>query len=159
DFSAGLVAALALVVGMHAARRDGVGRDCDVSLFDTAISMLNYPATWHLTAGYTPQRTSRPAHPSLVPFQHFPTAAGWIVIACPKEKFWRRLVDVLERPDLATDARFEDYDARRRNRHELEQLLDEVLLTRTSAEWVERLAAAEVPCARINDVPQALAEP
>jgi crotonobetainyl-CoA:carnitine CoA-transferase CaiB-like acyl-CoA transferase len=159
DFGAGMVAALALVVGVHAARRDGTGMDCDVSLFDTAISMLNYPATWHLTAGYEPGRTSRSAHPSLVPFQNFPTADGWIVIACAKEKFWRRLVDVLRRPDLAGDPRFATYDDRRRNRVELEGVLDGLLSTRSTLEWVELLADAGVPCAPVNDVARALAEP
>ncbi len=43
DYSAGLVAAIAMLAGIHAARRDGVGMDCDVSLFDTALAMLTYP--------------------------------------------------------------------------------------------------------------------
>jgi crotonobetainyl-CoA:carnitine CoA-transferase CaiB-like acyl-CoA transferase len=159
DFGAGFVAALALVVGLHAARRDGVGMDCDVSLFDTAISMLNYPATWHLTAGYEPGRTTRSAHPSLVPFQNFPTGDGWIVVACAKEKFWRRLVDVLGRPELATDTRFATYDDRRRNQAELQLVLDELLSVKSAADWVELLADAGVPCAPVNDVAQALAEP
>ena len=64
DFSGGFVAALSLMIGLHAARRDGIGMDCDVSLFDTAVHLLSYPATWHLTAGFTPQRTARSAHPS-----------------------------------------------------------------------------------------------
>jgi len=51
DFSGGYVAALSLLAGLHAARRDGIGMDCDVSLYDTALSMLTYPATWHLNAG------------------------------------------------------------------------------------------------------------
>ncbi|MFS8497330.1 MAG: CoA transferase, partial [Micromonosporaceae bacterium] len=56
DYCGGLVAAVALLAGVHAARRDGVGTDCDISLFDTAIGLLTYPATWHLTAGYEPAR-------------------------------------------------------------------------------------------------------
>jgi crotonobetainyl-CoA:carnitine CoA-transferase CaiB-like acyl-CoA transferase len=81
DYSGGFVAAIALLAGLHAARRDGIGLDCDVSLFDTAISLLNYPATWHLTEGFDAVRTTRSAHPSIVPFQNFRTADGWIVVA------------------------------------------------------------------------------
>ncbi len=81
DYSGGFVAAIALLIGLHAARRDGVGMDCDVSLFDTAMNLLSYPATWHMTAGFEPHRTARSAHPSVVPFQNFPTADGWIVVA------------------------------------------------------------------------------
>jgi crotonobetainyl-CoA:carnitine CoA-transferase CaiB-like acyl-CoA transferase len=159
DFSAGYVAALALLAGLHAARRDGVGMDCDVSLFDTAISMLNYPATWHMAGGYEPVRTRRSAHPSLVPFQNFPTGDGWIVIACPKEKFWHRLVDVLGRPELATDPRFATYDDRRAHHAELEQIIDDVLSARTTSEWIELLVDAGVPCAPVNDVAHAMSDP
>lgn len=51
DYSGGFVAAISLLAGLHAARRDGVGMDCDVSLYDTAIGLLTYPAVWHLNAG------------------------------------------------------------------------------------------------------------
>lgn len=159
DFSGGFVAAIALLAGIHAARRDGVGMDCDVSLFDTAISLLNYPATWHMAGGFEPARTARSAHPSLVPFQNFPTADGWIVIACAKEKFWHRLVQVLGRPDLATDPRFVTYDDRRAHRGELERILDDLLATRTATEWIELLIEAGVPCAPVNDVAQAIRDP
>src|SRR5438067_1592883 len=73
------------------ASRTGVGMDCDVSLYDVAISFLSYPGTWHLTAGHEPERMSRSAHPSLVPFQAFRAADGWVVIGCAKEKFFSRM--------------------------------------------------------------------
>ena len=56
DYSGGLVAAIAVLAGVHAARRDGVGCDCDVSLFDTALAMLTYPAIWALNGNFTPSR-------------------------------------------------------------------------------------------------------
>ncbi len=71
DFSGGLVAAISLLAGVHAARRDGLGMDCDVSLYDTAIGMLTYPATWHLNAGFEPVRTHNSAHPHLCPSKPF----------------------------------------------------------------------------------------
>jgi crotonobetainyl-CoA:carnitine CoA-transferase CaiB-like acyl-CoA transferase len=159
DFAGGLVAALALMVGLHAARRDDIGMDCDVSLFDVAISMLSYPATWHLTSGFVPERLSRSAHPSLVPFQNFPTADGWIVVACPKEKFWVRLAEALGRPDLATDPRFSSFEQRRIHRSALVAEVDKILGTATTASWLERLGAAGVPCGPVNDIESALADP
>jgi crotonobetainyl-CoA:carnitine CoA-transferase CaiB-like acyl-CoA transferase len=159
DFSGGFVAALATMVGVHAARRDGVGMDCDVSLFDTALSLLTYPATWHLTRGFTPTRTARSAHPSLVPFQNFATADGWIVVACAKEKFWRALTGVIGRPELAADRRFADFAARYRHREELLAILEDVFLTRTTASWLEALAGAEVPSGPVNTVADALTDP
>jgi crotonobetainyl-CoA:carnitine CoA-transferase CaiB-like acyl-CoA transferase len=159
DFSGGFVAALSLLAGLHAARRDDIGLDCDVSLFDTAVGLLTYVGTWHLSAGHVPARTSRSAHPSLVPFQNFPTADGWIVVSSPKEKFWHRLVRALGLDEMADDKRFATFEDRRQNAPELIAALDVVFSTRTTAHWVEVLTAAEVPCGPVNDVAQALQDP
>jgi crotonobetainyl-CoA:carnitine CoA-transferase CaiB-like acyl-CoA transferase len=159
DLSGGYVAALALMAGLWRARRDGVGCDCDIALFDTALAELMYVGTWTATAGYEPRRHRNSAHPSIVPFQNFETADGWIVIACPKEKFWHALCDVLGRPDLVADDRFADFAGRDRNREALLAELDVAFATRTTAAWLEALAAAGVPCAPVNDVVTALADP
>lgn len=159
DYCGGLVAAISLLAGVHAARRDGVGTDCDVSLFDTAISMLTYPATWHLTAGYEPVRTRHSAHPSLVPFQNFRAADGWLVVACAKEKFWRRLTEAVGRPELATDPRFATFADRQRNSDVLLPILEELFRSRTVADWLAVLQPAGVPCGPVNTVAQALADP
>ena len=159
DFSAGYVAALALVAGLHAARRDGAGMDCDISLYDVAINFLTYQGTWHLTGDYQPQRMARSAHPSVVPFQNFPTADGWMVVACPKDKFWRRLAEAVGRPEIAEDVRFGEFASRRTNRDQLVTILDEIFMTRTTGEWLEILGAARVPCAPVWTVEQTLADP
>lgn len=158
DYSAGLVAAIAVLAGLHAARRDGRGCDCDVSLFETAISMLSYPATWLLTGGLPAERTHHSAHPSLVPFQAFKASDGWIVIACPKEKFWAPLCDSLGLDGWATDPRFASFAGRRTHREELLAGLAQRLRAGTVLDWVERLAAAGVPCAPVNEVDAALAD-
>lgn len=159
DFSGGHVAALTVLAALHAARRDGIGCDCDVSLYDVAMNLLTYPATWYLTAGDIPRRSDRSAHPSLVPFQNFPTATGWIVVACPKEKFWLRLVRTVGAPQLADDPRFADFRARHRHGAELVALLDERFLTSSAEEWLALLEAAGVPCAPVRTVPEALEDP
>jgi crotonobetainyl-CoA:carnitine CoA-transferase CaiB-like acyl-CoA transferase len=159
DFSGGYVGALSLMVGLHAARRDGVGMDCDVSLFDTAINLLSYPATWHLSAGFEPQRTAHSAHPSVVPFQNFATADGWIVVACPKEKFWQRLAETIGHPDLATDERFATFAARNAHAKELLTILEAVFRSRSSLHWISHLQAAGIPCAPVNTVAEALSDP
>ena len=91
DYCGGLIAAMSMLAGIHVARRDGLGGDCDLSLFDTAVSMLSYPATWYLTNGHQTTRQTRSAHPSVVPFGAFPTADGWLMLACAKPKFFARL--------------------------------------------------------------------
>jgi crotonobetainyl-CoA:carnitine CoA-transferase CaiB-like acyl-CoA transferase len=159
DYCGGLVAALALVTGIHAARRDGLGMDCDLSLFDVAVSMLSYPATWHLSGGFNPVRTSHSAHPSLVPFQNFETADGWIVVGCAKEKFWRSLTGVIAHPELADDPRFRDFAARYRNRDALIPILVKIFKTRPAEHWLPRLSAAGIPCGPVNTLAEALTDP
>ncbi|TCK27282.1 CaiB/BaiF CoA transferase family protein [Pseudonocardia endophytica] len=158
DYSGGYAAALSLLGAVHAARRDGVGTDCDVSLYDTAVSLLTYPATWHMTAGYEPARTRHSAHPSLIPFQAFEAADGWLIVACPKEKFWHRLVAHVGRPELEEE-RFATFADRDRNRDALLPILEGIFKERTVAEWLDPLYAASIPCAPINEVDGALTDP
>lgn len=159
DYSGGLVAAVSLLAALHAARRDGVGADCDVSLFDTAVSMLTYPAAWALNSDFEPTRTHHSAHPSLVPFQAFPSADGWIVVACPKEKFWRRLTGALGAPELADDPRYASFELRRANSQSLLPVLEAALIKRSTQEWLDVLRAVGVPCGPVNSVREALADP
>jgi len=158
DYCGGLVAAIAMLAALHAARRDGVGADCDVSLYDTAVSLLTYPATWYLNGDFRPGRTRHSAHPSLVPFQAFETAAGWMVVGCAKEKFWRRLADVVGRPDLADDPRFATFADRREHAAELLAILEPIFLQRSAAEWLGPLREAGVPAGPVNDVAGALTD-
>jgi crotonobetainyl-CoA:carnitine CoA-transferase CaiB-like acyl-CoA transferase len=159
DIMAGYVAALAVVAGVRSAERDGIGCDCDISLFETALAALNYVGTWAATRDYQPPRRSNSAHPSIVPFQNFPTADGWVVVACPKDHFWRKLCEAIERPDLAAEDRYESFAGRDRNRDELLAELDAVFAQRTTSDWLGRLAPHGVPCAPVNDVRQALDDP
>jgi len=159
DLSGGYVSAIAVLAGVWRARRDGVGCDCDVSLFETALHELCYVGTWAASRGYVPPRRRNSAHPSIVPFQIFATADGWVVVACPKQKFWESLCAAIGQPELAADERFADFAARDRNRDELLPLLDAAFAGRASAEWLEQLAAAGVPSAAVNDVTAALEDP
>jgi crotonobetainyl-CoA:carnitine CoA-transferase CaiB-like acyl-CoA transferase len=121
--------------------------------------MLSYVAAWHLSAGFTPIRTKNSAHPSLIPFQSFKTADGWIVVACAKEKFWKRLVGALGRPELGTDPRYERFSVRKKNAATLMPKLESYFSARPTADWLSALTAAGVPCGPVNDVGQALADP
>jgi crotonobetainyl-CoA:carnitine CoA-transferase CaiB-like acyl-CoA transferase len=159
DLSGGYASAIALLAGLWRAQREGVGCDCDVSLFETALHELVYVGTWVASRGFEPERLSESAHPSIVPFQNFPTADGWIVVACPKQKFWELLCEAIERPELVSDPRFADFAGRHENRATLVPELRRSFEVRTTEEWLAVLAAAGVPNARVNDVAEALAEP
>ena len=158
DFAGGYAAMVGLMVGLFDAQRTGVGRDIDISLLDTAVSMLSYFAIWTLNRDWIAERTRESAHQTLVPAQNFPTRDGWIVIFCNKDKFWRDLVETLGVPELAEDDRFRTFADRFTNRDVLVSLLHARFTTRTTADWLDRLRG-RVPCAPVNDVRQALADP
>jgi crotonobetainyl-CoA:carnitine CoA-transferase CaiB-like acyl-CoA transferase len=158
DFAGGYAAMVGLMVGLFDAQRTGVGRDIDISLLDTAVSMLSYFAIWTLNRDWIAERTRESAHQTLVPAQNFPTRDGWIVIFCNKDKFWRDLVETLGVPELAEDDRFRTFADRFANRDALISLLHARFTTRTTADWLDRLRG-RVPCAPVNDVRQALADP
>ena len=111
DMMAGVYAATALLGGIVSARATGVGRDVDVSLFDTALANLNYLAAWFLNGGHAQGREPRGAHPSLTPSQLYRTADGWIFIMCNKQKFWPALCEKLGRPEWSDDTRFVSFKA------------------------------------------------
>ncbi len=158
DFAGGYAAMVGLMVGLFDAQRTGVGRDVDISLLDTAVSMLSYFAVWTLNRDWIAERTASSAHQTLVPAQNFPTRDGWIVIFCNKDKFWRDLVETLGAPELARDQRFGTFADRFANKDVLIPLLQARFVTRPTAEWLDRLRG-RVPCAPVNDVRQALADP
>ena len=155
DMMAGVYAALALLAGVLAARASGVGRDVDVSLFDTALANHSYLAAWFLNEGHAQGREPRGAHPSLTPSQLYRTADGWIFIMCNKEKFWPVLCAAIDRPDLAADPRFARFPDRLAHRDALTDLLDTALGTRPTADWLARFAGT-VPAAPVHDIAQAL---
>jgi crotonobetainyl-CoA:carnitine CoA-transferase CaiB-like acyl-CoA transferase len=156
DYAAGLVAACGLLAGVHEARRTGMGRDIDTSLFDTALAMLSYQATWWLSAGIETRRRPFSAHPSIVPFQFFATADGYIAVACAKEKFFRALAAAIDLPDLLDDARFAAFATRNEHRDALLALLVDRFREQSTAHWLERLHG-QVPCAPVRTLEEALA--
>jgi len=157
DFSGGMLAALALMIGLYRAKAAGVGGDVDVALLDCALAMLNYMGSWSLNRGWTPARHRGGAHQALLPSQSFQTADGWIVVMVMKEKFWERLVERLGLAALRDDARFRTFTDRLANREALSSVLEVAFRRRTTAEWLERLRG-HVPVAPVYSVADALGD-
>ena len=154
DFAGGYAAALGLVAALLEAKTTGVGRDVDVSLLDTAVSMLTYFASWQLNSDWKPARTPNSSHQTLVPAQNFQTSDGWISIFCAKEHFWRKFAELTDLPELITDERFASFASRYDNREILIPILSERLLEKTNAEWLDRLRGI-VPSGSVNTIEEA----
>jgi crotonobetainyl-CoA:carnitine CoA-transferase CaiB-like acyl-CoA transferase len=154
DFAGGLVAMTGLLAALWQAQRSGRGCDLDISLLDTAISMLNYVAIWSLNHDFEPQRLAHSAHPTLTPAQSFATADGYLVLFCAKEKFWRNLAVAMDAGELLNDPRYATFATRLRHRPELVAALQTRFRQRTTAEWLT-LLRGKVPCAPVNTVQDA----
>jgi crotonobetainyl-CoA:carnitine CoA-transferase CaiB-like acyl-CoA transferase len=158
DHAAGFAAAMAMLSALYAAEKTGLGRDIEVSLLDTAYSMLTYLAVWNLNLGFTPKRYSGSAHQTLVPVQTFATQDGFITIFCGKESFWRELCKVFDDPGLADDARFASFTGRFTNRDEVLKAIQKHFYKRTTSDWIE-LLQGKVPCAPVRSLGEALSQP
>ncbi|MFM8612531.1 MAG: CaiB/BaiF CoA transferase family protein [Actinomycetota bacterium] len=159
DMSTGYAAALGMMCALWRARRDGTGCDVDVSLFETALNLDMYVTTWHLSRGWEPIRTRNSSHPSIVPFGNFPTADGWVVIACAKQKFFENLCGAIGSGWMLEDERFATIAARSEHRDACVAALEAVLRTNTTEHWVAALAAADVPSGPIYSIAEACADP
>jgi len=155
DYIAGLTAALGLLAGVLEARATGRGRDLDTNLYDSALAMLSYPATWYLSSGFRTTRLPLSAHPSVIPFQFFRTADGYLALACPKEKFFTALVAAMDLPGVADDPRYATFEARGGHRDQLLGLLETRFLERSTAAWLELLRGV-VPVAPVRSMEEAL---
>ena len=154
DFAGGYAAALGLVAALLEANTTGVGRDVDVSLLDTAVSMLTYFGSWQLNSDWQPSRTPSSSHQTLVPAQNFETRDGWINVFCAKEHFWRRFAELIELPELISDEKFANFALRYENRKILIPILSERLLKKNNAEWLDRFRGI-VPSGPVNSIEQA----
>jgi crotonobetainyl-CoA:carnitine CoA-transferase CaiB-like acyl-CoA transferase len=158
DVLTGLYAAVALLACLHARRQTGHGYAIDLALLDCAVAAQVNLVQAFLTSGEVPPRQGN-AHLQIVPYQAFATADDWLVLAVGNDGQWQRFCKAAERPDLAADARFSTNTLRVQNRAVLVPLVAEVMRTRATKEWEERLRAVEVPHAPVWDYAQLFAQP
>lgn len=158
DLMTGLYATTAILAALYERSRTGRGRVLDVSLFDVGVAMLANQASNQLVGGATPQRLGN-AHPNIVPYQAFATADGHLVLAVGNDQQFARFCEAAGHPEVAQDERFATNPARVRHRAELVPIVAGWLRQRPTAQWVQALDAAGVPCAPIHDLAQVMAHP
>ncbi|MDP9884567.1 formyl-CoA transferase/CoA:oxalate CoA-transferase [Sinomonas atrocyanea] len=158
DLIAGTWAVIGILAALHERDRTGRGQWVDISLLDGSVSWLTYVASGYFASGETPKRYGS-AHPTIAPYQAFPTRDGWIMVAVGNDGLWRRFAEAVGRPDLAEDPRFRSNPLRVAHRNELIPLLEEVLQTRPTPDWLAALDAAGVPVGPIQTVAEAVRDP
>ncbi|MEA2693392.1 MAG: hypothetical protein QOJ16_2779 [Acidobacteriota bacterium] len=158
DVLTGQNAAIAILAALNERSRSGQGQRIEVALFDSALSGLLNVAQAALVTGREPARHGN-AHPTIVPYEAFAAADRPFVLAVGNDAQWRRLCAALERPDLAAEPRFSTNPGRVEARKELSALLAAIFATGDAAGWLARLDAQGVPCALVQSVGEALADP
>ena len=158
DMGTGMWAALGIVAALR--QRDATGRAIEVTtaLFETALMWMSYHAMGYLASGAVPQAQGS-GTAMIAPYQAFPTADGFAMIAAGSDALFVRLAAALGCPELAQDARFKDNPSRVTNRGVLVETLSTRTRQRKSAELVEALRVAGVPASAILSVDQMLQEP
>ena len=151
DLFTGVYAATAILAALHVRHSTGVGQHIDMALLDVGIAMLANQASTYLNTGIVPQRQGN-SHPSIVPYQDFPTADGAMLLAVGNDGQFRRFCEVAGEPQWADDARFAKNVDRVRHRATLIPLMNEVTRKRSTAQWVALLEDKAVPCGPINDI-------
>ncbi len=158
DLSGGIYSCKGILAALFDRERNGKGRRVELSMFDSMLTLLSYMGTMWLTNGDLPQPPGS-AHDYTVPWQAFEASNGYVVVATRQEIFWRKLCGVLDDANLVDDPRFATNSLRVENRAALVPQLERIFRTRTVADWLERLRAAEVPAAPVNNLDGAFAEP
>lgn len=155
DVIAGLHTAMGILAALHARESSGLGDHVEVNLLSSALSGLVNQSSAVVAGGVVPHRMGN-AHPSLSPYEPFPTADREIVIAIGNDAQFARLCAGLDAPELAVDQRFATMSARNAHRADLRRRLIALLAVRTSDEWFARLRAAGVPAAPMLTIDKGL---
>ena len=158
DILTGLYATIGILAALSHRERTGVGQHIDIGLLDVQVACLANQAMNYLISG-TPPRCSGNAHPNLVPYQDFPTADGYMIIAVGNDAQFARLCTAMGLPDLAVDPRFITNKSRVINRLELISRLTAVTATQPTRHWVAALEGVGVPAGPINSLDAVFDDP
>jgi crotonobetainyl-CoA:carnitine CoA-transferase CaiB-like acyl-CoA transferase len=157
DLGGGLMGALGILSALVARNQTGLGQHVDISMLDAQISLLSYIATAALIGQENPQPMGS-AHFAYVPYNAYPTQDDYIVIAVLTDAFWPNLLAALTLPELDTQNHLTTA-GRLANRAHIDAVIGNRLRQAPAAYWLAQLTAARVPCAPVNSVLQALADP
>jgi CoA:oxalate CoA-transferase len=158
DITAGLFLAAGVNAALFHRALTGEGMLVDVGMLDCQVAILENAIARYTAMGEVPGPIGS-RHPSITPFAALHTADGEVVVAAGNDKLFAALCEVVGRPELADDPRFADNHVRCVHVHELHELLEQALASRTTAEWLGALEGAGIPCGPVNDVAMVVDDP
>jgi crotonobetainyl-CoA:carnitine CoA-transferase CaiB-like acyl-CoA transferase len=158
DLCSGIFLAQGILVALIERETTGQGKWVHTSLLEAQLSMLDFQASRWLVAKEVPPQAGN-NHPTGIPTGVFETKDGHINIAAAGDDLYGRFCNAIGRPDYRTDARFSTARARSKNRDEMMAVLMPITRLKTSAEWIQILNDAGVPCGPIYRIDEAFADP
>lgn len=154
DLFTGVYASTAILAALQVRGRTGEGQHIDMALLDVGMAILANQASAFLNTGKAPERQGN-THPSLAPYQDFPTLDGSMLLAIGNNGQFARFCEAAGHAEWAADARFATNTLRVKHRGVLIPMMEALTRTRTTADWVTLLEDKAVPCGPINDIAQA----
>lgn len=158
DINAGILAALGISAAYAHRLRTGQGQVVDTSLLEAGFQQMYWAAANYFASGENPPKLGS-ANPTSTPYQAFKTRDGWINIGAANQANYERLLQVLDAPEIAGDARFATNAGRTQHRAELVARLTAYLERDTTDAWVERLDAVGLPVGPVLPISQAVTHP
>ena len=158
DLMTGVYSTVAILAALEHRHKSGQGQYIDMALLDVQVATMANMGLNYLVSGNIPKRQGN-AHANIVPYQVFRSKDGHLILAVGNDRQFAKFCEIAGCPQLAADERFATNANRIRNREVLVPILQEVLLQRTTQEWVAPLEAAGVPSGPINNLAQAFEHP
>lgn len=158
DLMAGTYSTIAILAALHHRDHHGRGQHIDMALLDTQVAWLSNAGQYFLTSGRPTPRHGN-GHPTIVPYQTFRAADGWIILAVGNDEQFRRFCAFAGRPDLAADPRFATNRARVGNRETIVPIVAGLIAERPAAHWLDGLEKLGVPAGPINDLQAVFDDP
>lgn len=158
DLTAGLFCAMGIQTALLEREKSGLGQWVNTSLLQAQIFMLDFQAARWLSENHVAGQTGN-NHPTSVPTGVFKTSDGSINLAVAGETIWKRFVEAVDKGEWLEMDEFKNAKERLKNRDYLNKLIEEVTITKTSDEWVEKLEKVGVPCGPINSIDKVFDDP
>lgn len=158
DILTGLYASTAILAALEARNVSGQGQHIDLALLDVGVACLANQGMNYLYSGKVPGRMGN-AHPNTVPYQDFPTADGYMILAIGNDGQFARFCQSAGKPEWAEDPRFKTNEARLAHRATLIPLMRQSTVMQTTRDWIAQLEQVGVPCGPINTVADVFADP
>ncbi len=158
DMTVGMYALIGILAALYERERTGRGQAIDAAILESQMGWLTNLAGSYFATGQNPPRMGN-IHPTITPYQPFPTADGWIIIAGGTDRIWARLCDLLGvPPEVREDPRYATNPQRNIHRAEVQAMLTERFATQPTAYWLEKLREADVPSGPIYLLGEALSD-